>query len=54
MRDNNSQIGGMNNNQKVINNPNQKSWQDNIPLFIIVGVIIAVLGLELGKFLGWG
>lgn len=52
MRDNNLQIGGTGNNQKITNNPKQKSWQDNIPLFVIIGVIIAVLAVVVGKYFG--
>jgi hypothetical protein len=52
MRDNNFQIGGTGNKQKVVNNPRQKSWQDNIPLFVVISVVIAVIALIIGKQLG--
>jgi hypothetical protein len=52
MRDNNLQIGGTGNNQKIVNNSSQKSWQDNIPLFVVISVIIAIIALIIGKQFG--
>lgn len=52
MRDNNFQIGGSGNNQKIINNHKQKSWQDNIALYIAISIIAAVLSLAIAKHFG--
>ena len=52
MRDSNFQIGGTGNRQQITNKSELKNWQNNILLYVIVGVVIAVLGFWAAKFFG--